>query len=68
MYYNTLVKVVSMDVETIAVIKKNSKNNNTKGCVRVMEETWFPRMCQQKIFESKEYVKGKYYGIFSNLS
>lgn len=33
MYYNTLVKVVSMDVETIAVIKKNSKNNNTKGCV-----------------------------------
>ena len=28
MYYNTLVKVVSMDVETIAVIKKNSKNNN----------------------------------------
>jgi len=33
-----------------------------------MEETWFPRMCQQKIFESKEYVKGKYYGIFSNLS
>ena len=81
MYYNTLVKVVSMDVETIAVIKKNSKNNNTKGCVKVMEElwmeciilsimeeTWFPRMCQQKIFEWKEYVKGKYYGIFSNLS
>ena len=25
MYYNTLVKVVSMDVETIAVIKKNKK-------------------------------------------
>ena len=33
-----------------------------------MEETWFPQMCQQKIFEWKEYVKGKYYGIFSNLS
>ncbi len=32
MYYNTLVEVVSMDVEAIAVIKKNSKNNNTKGC------------------------------------
>ena len=42
MYYNTLVKVVSMDVETIAVIKKNSKNNNTIGCVRVMEElSWY---------------------------
>ncbi len=38
MYYNTLVKVVSMDVETIAVIKKNRKNNNTKGCVKVMQE------------------------------
>lgn len=38
MYYNTLVKIVSMDVEAIAVIKKNSKNNNTKGCIRVMEE------------------------------
>lgn len=38
MYYNTLVKVVSMDVEAIAVIKKNRKNSNTKGCVRVMEE------------------------------
>ena len=38
MYYNTLVKVVSMGVEAIAVIKKNNKNNNTKGCVRVMEE------------------------------
>ena len=38
MYYNTLVEVVSMDVEAIAVIKKNSKNNITKGCVRVMEE------------------------------
>ena len=25
MYYNTLVEVVSMDVEAIAVIKKNSK-------------------------------------------
>ena len=24
------IHVVSMDVETIAVIKKNSKNNNTK--------------------------------------
>ena len=33
-----------------------------------LEETWFPRMCQQKIFEWKEYVRGKYYGIFSNLS
>ena len=32
------IHVVSMDVETIAVIKKNSKNNNTKGCVKVMEE------------------------------
>ena len=32
------IHVVNMDVETIAVIKKNSKNNNTKGCVRVMEE------------------------------
>ena len=31
-------------------------------------DTSVPRMCQQKIFESKEYVKGKYYGIFSNLS
>ena len=38
MYYNTLVEVVSMDVEVIAVIKKNSNNNNTIGCVRVMEE------------------------------
>ena len=38
MYYNTLVEVVSMAVEAIAVIKKNSKNNNPKGCVRVMEE------------------------------
>ena len=38
MYYNTLVEVVSMDVEAIAVIKKNSKNNNTKGCVKVMQE------------------------------
>ena len=37
MYYNTLVKVVSMDVEAIAVIKKNSKNINTKRCVKVME-------------------------------
>ena len=38
MYYNTLVEVVSMDVEAIAVIKKNSKNNNAKGCIKVMEE------------------------------
>lgn len=38
MYYNTLVKVVSMDVETIAVIKKNSKKYNAKGCVKVMGE------------------------------
>ena len=38
MYYNTLVKVVSMDVETIAVIKKNSEKYNTKGCVKVMGE------------------------------
>ena len=30
MYYNTLVKVVSMDVEAIAVIKKNSKNRENK--------------------------------------
>ena len=27
------IHVVSMDVEAIAAIKKNSKNNNTKGCV-----------------------------------
>ena len=33
MYYNTLVEVVSMDVEAIAVIKKNS-NNNTKDVPR----------------------------------
>lgn len=32
------IHVESTDVEAIAVIKKNSKNNNTKGCVRVMEE------------------------------
>ena len=37
MYYNTLVKVVGMDVEVIAVIKKNKKYN-TKGCVKVMQE------------------------------
>ena len=31
--------MVSMDVEAIAVIKKNSKkNNNTKGCVKAMEK------------------------------
>ena len=31
--------VASMDVEAIAVIKKNSKKiiNNTKGCAKVME-------------------------------
>ena len=28
----------NMDVETIAVIKKNSKKYNTKGCVKVMGE------------------------------
>ena len=32
------IHVVSMDVETIAVIKKNSKKYNTKGCVKVMPE------------------------------
>ncbi len=31
------IHVVSMDMEAIAAIKKNSKNNNTKGCVKVME-------------------------------
>lgn len=31
------IHVVSMDVETIAVIKKNKKYN-TKGCVKVMQE------------------------------
>ena len=31
------IHVVSMDVETIAVIKKNKKYN-TKGCVKVMPE------------------------------
>ena len=30
--------MVSMDAEVTAVIKKNSKNNNTKGCVKVMEK------------------------------
>ena len=31
--------MVSMDVEAIAVIKKNrQKNNNTKGCVKAMEK------------------------------
>ena len=30
--------MASMDVEATAVIKKNSKNNNTKGCVKVMEK------------------------------
>ena len=32
------IHVESMDVEAIAVIKKNSKNNNIKGCVKVMEK------------------------------
>ena len=32
------IHVASMDVEAIAVIKKNSKNNNTKECVKVMEK------------------------------
>ena len=32
------IHVVNMDVETIAVIKKNSKKYNTKGCVKVMGE------------------------------
>ena len=32
------IRVVNMDVETIAVIKKNSKKYNTKGCVKVMGE------------------------------
>ena len=31
-------KAINMDVETIAVIKKNSKKYNTKGCVKVMGE------------------------------
>ena len=30
--------MVSMDVEAIVVIKKNSKKNNTKGCVKAMEK------------------------------
>lgn len=29
--------MASMDVKAIAVIKKNSKKNNTKGCVKVMK-------------------------------
>ena len=32
------IHVASMDVEATAVIKKNSKNNNTKGCVKVTGE------------------------------
>ena len=32
------IPVVSMDVEATAVIKKNSKNNNTKGCAKVTGE------------------------------
>ena len=36
------IRVVSMDAEAIAVIKKNRKNNHTKGCVKVMEElSWY---------------------------
>ena len=33
------IRVVSMDAEAIAVIKKNSKKiiNNTNGCTKVME-------------------------------
>ena len=30
--------MVSMDAEATAVIKKNSKNNNTKGCAKVTGE------------------------------
>lgn len=30
--------MASMDVEATAVIKKNSKNNNIKGCVKVTGE------------------------------
>lgn len=39
MYYNTLVEVVSMDVETIAVIKKNKKIQHERmrqGNVRII--------------------------------
>ncbi len=32
------IRVVSMDAEAIAVIKKNIKKYNTKGCVKVMGE------------------------------
>ena len=32
------IHVASMDVEATAVIKKNSKNNNIKGCVKVTGE------------------------------
>ena len=32
------IRVVSMDEEAIAVIKKNRKKYNTKGCVKVMGE------------------------------
>ena len=32
------IHVASMDVEATAVIKKNSKNNNIKGCAKVMEK------------------------------
>ena len=35
------IHVVNMDVETIAVIKKNKKYN-TKGCVKVLQElSWY---------------------------
>ena len=30
--------MASMDAEATAVIKKNSKNNNIKGCAKVMEK------------------------------
>ena len=32
------IHVESMDAEATAVIKKNSKNNNIKGCAKVMEK------------------------------
>ena len=32
------IHVENMAVEAIAVIKKNSKKYNTKGCVKVMKE------------------------------
>ena len=30
--------MASMDAEATAVIKKNNKKNNTKGCAKVMEK------------------------------